>query len=374
MPRKKKIPANPFFVSGYNGKAYFCDRLSELKELRGHVVNGRNVVMYGWRRLGKTALIKCFFSKKKDVILVDLLSTQDMEDAVARIAFHIYKKYGNVRSSRLGRVKQLLSSLGANISFNPVTYLPEVSIGLNDKIEPLRSLDIIGQFLSESKRDVIIALDEFQQITAYKNKNAEAIFREWVQNYPNIRFVFSGSHRKMMEAMFTKATRPFYQSCQLMAIEPIPLDQYTPFMARHFASIGLKIEEGVPKLIYEWAQGQTYCIQLVCNYLFAEKKDIDEKQVMEMIVRILDQQDSVFGNYQRMLTRSQWKLMKAIAKEETVSHPTSADFLKKYNLGANSTVSRALKALMEKELVIVNDFDRFLIHDVLLCRWLQNWN
>jgi len=46
------------------------------------------------------------------------------------------------------------------------------------------------------------------------------------------------------------------------------------------------------------------------------------------------------------------------------------EFIQKYALGAASSVQVALKSLQKKEIVI-KEGDKFLVHDVILARWLQ---
>ena len=57
---------NPFLLTGFYGKEYLCDRVSELNELKDHFNNERNVVLFSWRRIGKTALLKCFLKDIKE--------------------------------------------------------------------------------------------------------------------------------------------------------------------------------------------------------------------------------------------------------------------------------------------------------------------
>lgn len=52
-----------------------------------------------------------------------------------------------------------------------------------------------------------------------------------------------------------------------------------------------------------------------------------------------------------MLTNSQWDLLSAIAKGEKVVKLHQKEFIRKYNLGMASTISRSIESLLEKELV-----------------------
>ena len=66
----------------------------------------------------------------------------------------------------------------------------------------------------------------------------------------------------------------------------------------------------------------------------------------------------------------QWKVMMAVAKEESLTNPFSKEFVHKHQLGAVSSVSTALKMLQNNE-IIIEEEGAFYVHDFLLARWLQ---
>ena len=268
-----KSPQNPFILSGYYGAAWFCNREQELDKLYQHLENGRNVVLYSWRRLGKTALIKRFFDELEQknnikTIYVDLLATQSMEEAIKAVTAAVHDKFGRSESGISAAMQRLFSSIGISLRFNQATGVPELFFGAQQPVEPEKSLNAIGTFLAGRKKKVVIAFDEFQQVSAYPKEQAEAAFRNWMQETPHLHFIYSGSHRKMMSSMFTEKNRPFYQSSQLMAINPIEPEEYAVFITRHFNKSGKQIEPEAIRKIYKWCRGQTYSIQRVCNYLF----------------------------------------------------------------------------------------------------------
>ncbi|MDF2158361.1 ATP-binding protein [Algoriphagus sp. CAU 1675] len=369
-----KKPFNPFVINTYQGKAYFCDRENDLKMLISHIENDRNVVLYAWRRMGKSALIHRLFeeleeSKNFETLYIDLLATQNMQEAIQTISTAIYEKYGKTETGINARIQKLLASIGAVISFNPLSGSPELTLGIAQTKQPELSLKALGEFLQSRKKRIILAIDEFQQISDYEGTKAEALFRAWVQQIPEVRFIFSGSHRTLMEAMFTEKKRPFYQSSQLESLQPIPLEAYSKFIVEHFQKAKKNIKPESISKIYTWSRGQTYTIQLVCNHLFANYQTVNYTNVETVFNQILVQQQSVYANFQKMLTRTQWNVFKAIAKEEPLQNPLSKDFLSKYSLGAASTVSTALKALEKLELVIKEN-GNYLVHEVQLARWM----
>lgn len=148
------------------------------------------------------------------------------------------------------------------------------------------------------------------------------------------------------------------------------IEQYTEFIKGHFEAKKKKIDKEHIEKIYTWSRGQTYAIQLTCNYLFAQYNTVKAEDVESIFNNILTQYQAVYTILPKLLTLNQWNVIKAIAKEEPLYNPLSRDFIEKYQLGATSTVSSAIKALHKLEMVIVDE-EAYLVHDVILARWMS---
>lgn len=370
-----RTPSNPFILGGYYSPAYFCNRTKELAWLEEQFRNERNAVLYAYRRMGKTALIKHFFhhlekEKRAKTVFVDLLGTSSMPEANRKLANAIVQQFGNLNDGIGKKMLAMLSSLGATIGLDLMSGAPQVSFGLVQPAEVERSMEAIGSFLKDIKQPVAIAIDEFQQIIEYPKQNAEAIFRSWTQEFPMIRFIFSGSHRHMMQTMFTDQNRPFYNSAQMWSLEPIDKMDYATFIHTFFNKANLEISEPLLNKIFEWCRMQTYYVQLICNKIYGRRQTVSDNLLLEVQQEILQQEAPLFSTYQQLLTGFQWRTLKAIASQENVPSPTSQEFLAKYKLGAASSVSTALQLLVKKEFVVYQN-DHYRLHDTLLMRWLQ---
>ena len=73
------------------------------------------------------------------------------------------------------------------------------------------------------KISIVIAINEFQQIGNYPEKNVEALIRGLIQTLNNVRFIFSGSNKTILTRMFGNATQPFYQSTDMMYLSEIEI-------------------------------------------------------------------------------------------------------------------------------------------------------
>ena len=368
-------PSNPFIVSGYHSPAYFCNRKEELSWLREEFTNERNTVIYSWRRMGKTALVKHFFyqlrkEKSADGIFVDLLGTSGMMEANRRIVTAILNHFGELDKGIGPALKKLIGSIGATIGFDPLSGTPQITLGMTRSHSVNTSLEAIGVFLAERKKPVIICIDEFQQVTRYPEENAEGTFRAWMQDFPMIRFIFCGSQRHMMISMFSEESRPFYRSTQMRPLDPLPEETYARFIEAHFRKAKKQIDRNHLARVFGWTRMQTYYVQLVCNKIFGRANRVDDLIMDEVFTEIIHQEIPLFSSYQQLLTSFQWKLLVAIAQAENVENPLSQNFLEPYGLGAASSVNSALHALTRKEFVIQHE-GKYTLHDTLLMRWLQ---
>ena len=368
-------PVNPFIVTGYHSPAYFCDRADELSWLREQFVNERNSVLYSWRRMGKTSLIKHFFhylkkGKQADGIFVDLLGTTNLSEANRSIAEAIVNQLGNISKGIGQRLLIMLGAVGATLGIDPISGVPQVTFGLVQHQSVPTSLEALGGFLTERKTPVVICIDEFQQVVNYPEKQAEATFRTWTQNYPMVRFIFLGSQRHMMTSMFGEKNRPFYRSAQMWHLDPLPEKEYSKFIKALFRKNGKSIESSHIDHIFKWTRKQTYYVQLVCNKVFGKTDHVDVGTIEDALTEIIQQERPLFSYYQKLLTKIQWKLLVAISKEESVANPFGQIFLNQYKLGASSSVNTALQYLIKNELVVQHD-QKYTLHDTLLMRWLQ---
>ncbi|MFO7852024.1 MAG: AAA family ATPase [Bacteroidota bacterium] len=371
-----KKPQSPFPVTAYYGPEYFCDRDNEMDRLMSNIQGGNSTSLVALRRLGKTALIKHLFHHLGSAyirIYMDILPTESLNDMLNSLTTAISSTYPE--NSSLGKKAwNLIKTLRPVITFDALSGLPQVSI----KATPDESRTTISEllaFLEKQSKPVVIAIDEFQQILDYPEKQTDAWLRSLMQNLNNVSFIFSGSQQHLMADMFTNPGRPFFRSTQFLKMGKLNGKSYRDFILKKFRDHGRTVSEEIVEDILEWADFYTYYVQLLCNriYLSAGKKITSEKWKDEAD-KILKEQEFVFYGYRDMLTQPQWELLKAVAAEGKVYQPTSYEFISGHRLGNPATVLRSLKSLQGKEL-IYREIDEsgdsyYSIYDILFARWV----
>ncbi len=369
----------PFPVSGYLGPAYFCDREQETAELIGAINASRNVTLFSIRRMGKTALIHHLFqtlSEKKNrlAIYVDIMPTINLNGLANQLATALARAYPE-ESSFGKNVWRWIKSLKPVVSFDPYNGLPQFSFEPGHQDKQHSTIKALLQFLDSSGKKSVIAIDEFQQITKYPEKQTEAWLRSEIQTLKNISFIFCGSQKHLLFEMFNSAKRPFYASTQMLQIGAIKQPVYADFIKSHFIKAGIAIALEEINFILEWCRAHTFYVQSICNRLYQSRlKKISRDDIQNTIDKIFKEQEAVYFTYRELLTNAQWNLLKAIGKEGMVYAPTAMGFIQRYQLGTPATVKRSLEALLAKEMIFResnSEGTHLQVYDMFLSRWLE---
>lgn len=369
---------NPFVIGNYAGEHYFCDRVSESKELIDNILNGRNTVLVSHRRIGKTGLIcHCFeqpeIKKKYNVFFVDVLATTSLQEFVLALGKEVVKNLKPKSSRFFDSLKNIFTSLRGGFKIDAQTGEPTFELSLGDIDSPETTLDEIFNYLGASEKPCVIAIDEFQQIGYYQEKNVEALLRTKIQHCPNCKFIFAGSEKDMLINMFNSPDKPFYQSATFMQIGKIELGKYTDFVVGLFEENRKRINGSFVEAAYNSVDGVTLYIQFIMNELYQivpQKGEVTQELYDKSLDILLNKQSFVYTNILSDLTVRQKEVLYALAKEDVNFEVTSVGFIKKYNLSSASSIQSSLKGLIAKKIVSVEN-GRYVISDRLFRLWMR---
>ena len=370
-------PRNPFVVGKYVSDNYFCDRVKETEFLRKQILNGRDVALISPRRMGKSGLIQHFFNQsfireEYYVFFVDIYSTTSLAEFVYLFGKEIYEQLKPQKTQWKEKFFQVISSFRVGFKLDAMSGAPSFDLGLGDIHAPQSTLDEIFNYIDEADKPCIIAIDVFQQIGEYPEKNVEALLRTQIQRCKKAQFVFSGSKRHLMNNMFNSPSKPFYQSVISMGLDPIPMDEYAKFALRMFEQRGKGLDVDIVNAVWRQFDGYTWYVQMVMNELFSmtEKGSrCDKAMIADAYTNIIHVQESSYKNILSQLAPRQKVVLQAIAKEGNACNITSAKFIGKYNLGTASSVQAAVKSLVNNDLITVEN-GIYRVSDYFFSTWL----
>lgn len=365
---------NPFLTYGYESAEYFCDRCEETIQLTSLLTNGNHVALISPRRMGKTGLLHhCFaqpeIQEKYYTFLIDIYATKNLQDMVFQMGRHIIHRLKSRGQVAVDQFLRFVTSLRTGVSFDGFGNA-SWNLSVGDIHSPSFTLEEIFNYLKAAEKRCIVAIDEFQAITDYPEQNVEALLRTYVQQCRNAVFVFSGSQKSMMSEMFSSATRPFYQSTSMMFLGPVSLPEYELFAKHHFESAGKTIADDVVRTIYDRFEGTTWYLQKVLNQLFATTSHATIEDVESAVTQIINQNEEAYKDTLFRLTVRQRDLLVAIGHEGKACHITGTTFVKKYHLTSSSSVQKAARLLVEKQL-LTHQQGIYNVYDKFMAEWLR---
>ena len=371
---------NPFYVTGIIPPAYFCDRETETEWLIRTVTNQANVLLTSPRRMGKTQLIRHFYERPEikgrfHTFYVDIYPTTSLHEFVLFLSKEIYSVLVPKGRATLNRFLSVLRSLTGSFTYDPVSGVPSFDVKLGDIQAPELTLGEIFAYLEKADLPCIFAIDEFQQIDRYPEKNVEALLRSHVQTMNNCRFIFAGSNRHILENMFHSAAKPFYNSTEQLYLDRIAREKYVAFICAKFREAGREILTGAAQLAYDLFEGHTYYVHNLLHHVFATvapEKTVDENDIFFVLDALLEEKSHAFAGQLSQLNYGQKETLVAIAKAGKATGVTSVAFIKKNALKSPSSVQYAISTLLDSQILTYEQEGRVKTYS-LEDRFLEMW-
>ena len=365
---------NPFVIKGYKGHQYFCNRIDESEWLINAIRNNQDITLYGYRRMGKSALIHHVFRKlvKEYVcIYTDIWGTSNAEEFTRELANGIIKSKVFSKQKFSEKMATFLQSIGASFSIG-IDGLPSIDVIYRDRKHVFSSLEEIYHFLNQLNIPIVLAIDEFQEIKKYDNQSPfEGKLRALSQQTHNIVFIYSGSEQHLLNEIFTKYNMPFYQSTRMVSIDKIDKKVYYDFILKHFRKAKKEVNHEIVDYILSISHQHTYYVQAIANFLYSFEKQPGSVKEFELLLHDFILEKSVFySELPELLTKQQFIVLKAIAKLSTISNPNSADFMEVSKIKSPSSMHRAINSLLDKQLII-KDHGIIRLYDVFLEHYLR---
>ena len=371
---------NPFYITGIVPDPFFCDRGKETSWMVRTLENKAHILLTSPRRMGKTQLIRHVFEQPsiKDncyTFYVDIYPTTSLHEFVLLLSKEIYSVLVPKGKAMLDKYLAGIHSLAGSLGYDPVTETPRFDIKLGDIHTPELTLEEIFAFLEHADKPCIFAIDEFQQIAEYPEKNVEALLRAHIQKMNNCLFIYAGSNRHILENMFNSAAKPFYNSAEQIYLDCIPKEIYTGFAEEQFTKAGRRITPRAASFAYDLFEGHTYYVHSIFHNVFAyldPDKVIEEPDIEKTLNDILEEKGHAFASVMNQLNYQQKETLIAIAKEGKASGVTSVSFVKRHALKSPSSVQYSINALLDKQLLTYENQRRAKVYSIS-DRFLEKW-
>jgi len=348
----------------------FFGRETEVADINSFIENSNNLIIFSKRRLGKSSLINEVILRieesKKDIlcIYIDIYDITSAEDFATLLLQGLTSSYKDDIKTSIKKLASLFKRTRVEPTFDPNT----MKYGIKPVVTALKFEELLEDFfesiytISKDKK-IVIAIDEFQQISTIKDKKIDALFRKYVQDKrsKNISYIFLGSKRHMLTSLFEYGA-PMYELATPMELKPIDVKDIYDYV-----SMFLKVDENIIQHIYDLCDGETKLMQHIFFLLHLKFKDtnIDEDIVDEVLKEILNYKTSMYRALLDTFTVNQKKTFKLILKYKNGLF--SRDVLNEQSLSKN-VMQSAINSLIDREILDKSD-DVFFIPDRAFELW-----
>jgi len=212
---------SPFPYEKFAEKENFYGRTNEIEKINKFASSSNNLLIFSKRRLGKSSLIQeAFIDSDCIFIYCDIFDITSKEDFANILLI-------SASSSLKGTMQEIAMNLRSIFK----RVIPDFSVDssgiphIKPTTKSLSFEEMMDDFFSLievlSKKDkVVIAIDEFQQISTLHNSKIDATFRKYMQKSNNVSFIFSGSKRHLLNGMFEYGA-PLYEMATPMELKSI---------------------------------------------------------------------------------------------------------------------------------------------------------
>jgi hypothetical protein len=369
---------NPFVygetVSGEN----FCNRTQEIKELVADIKNCQNVIIFSPRRYGKTSLIKQVLQKVKAKGVLTFYI--DLYPAINKRKF-IELYAGAISSGLPGGVRQVVKKIKEYLPrIIPKVVMEEQSVHFEFEFDHTSNISphiddlfvAVKKVADQKKKTAVVVFDEFQEIANFDDDEIERKMRSVFQNHRNVSYIFMGSKTHLMRDIFNNPNRPFYKSGKHFPLDKIDPKELSLFAKKKFSDQAIDIDHNELNSILNNTECHPYYFQMLCHVLLElcmDSRVITEADIDEALNILISRESSVYIAIWEELTIKQKNLMVALAKEE-YPEVFSNKFLETYGLGSSSSIQKALKKLLKKELV-QQENGSYIIYDLFFKKWIR---
>lgn len=380
MAKESPRVQNPFFIKPIIPNQYFCDREEETKSIVSKLLNGKNVVLTAERRIGKSSLLRHILDQPQitrnyNTLYVDLFGTKSPAEFIGEVKLSFQSKQNSTFPAKFaGGIDEITKEYTGKGGLDLKVFSLEASARKTEIIRNEDTLESIFRKLATTSKRNIIVFDEFQKIEQYRENITEAL-RAKIQMLENTQFIFSGSSVHLLPSMFLRQNQPFYNSSDLVGLKRIPEDTYQDFCKRMFNLYDKDIENEATSFAYRLLRANLLNLQQLLNetFLLTQKGETaSEDTVKNALLHCLDERNEIYENLCSRNKDNIQRLINCIAIEGVASSLTSTEIMRRYNLGASSTIDRHLKELSSEDNGMLTPVgkDGFSLGDRFLELWI----
>ncbi|MBR4146342.1 MAG: ATP-binding protein [Bacteroidales bacterium] len=367
----------PFIFGIPVGDSHFIGREEEINRLATNFKYGVNTILISPRRWGKTSLVNkvagLVASKELLVVKMDIFSCRNEYDFYNVFSEAILKQTASRMEEWKDLAKGFIERLAPKISMSPDPLSEySLSLGITAKTHAPEEVLQLPEIITQRKGcHILICIDEFQQVGEFPDSlTVQKRMRSVWQHQNNVSYCLYGSKMHMMTNLFQKKSYPFYKFGETQYLKPIPLKDWTAYIAERFKLEGKHIADHLIQQLCETVEyHSSYVQQLAYNTLLLTENEVTEEILTTAVEDLISQNSSIFIEQTQSLTSYQLNFLRAILYGVNNGF-NEKEVRESFDFGVPSNVARLKKSLVDKELIEYTE-KGVEIGDPVLQLWLK---
>jgi AAA+ ATPase superfamily predicted ATPase len=358
----------------------FTNRISESNRLVSNFKSSINTILISPRRWGKSSLVlraaNQVTKQSKDIIIcmLDLHNIRTEEQFYKLLATKVLQASSSKIETILENAKSFLGRFIPNLSFSPDPGTDlRLSLDWSEvKKDPDDILDLADKIAHNTKKAIVICIDEFQNIAEFEDPlGFQRKLRSHWQLHQKVSYCLYGSKRHMLMEVFSSPSMPFYKFGDIIFLDKIKETEWIDFITGRFADTGKKISMNDAKDIARLCENHPYYVQQLSQQVWLRTcKICEEDTVRQAFEDLVMQLGMLFQILTDDLTMRQINLLSAIING--VEQLTSQKVLNEYKLGTSANVLKIKRTLHNREIIDIAG-KKLYFNDPLYKYWLENY-
>jgi len=232
--------------------------------------------------------------------------------------------------------------------------------------------DAPAQLAEDRGRHVLVIFDDFEDLVAVAEDTLLVKLSQAVRKQRNVNYLFVLRRESTARKIFNQATSPFYRLSEPVLLDPIADQALVLGLEERFREAGREVDVDLLFRMVEIAERSPHYVQMLAHAFYEEIRDdraVDESSLRDALAHVLEAGAYGFKSTWDQLSPHQRNLVLAVAQGYR-ERLHSQRMVFQLGLGSPSTVSKNLKALGEREILLRRD-DQVHFVDPFFGAWLQ---
>ena len=366
--------SNPFVFARPLAPGDLVDREDELALLVERREAGVNTRLASPRDYGKTSLLYRAVADAREAgagaVLVDLYGVR----TPGQMAAQIQRAYEALPAGPLRKAYAALGRRGGGVGLHTPLGGASLSLGASEAGERalLEALDLPLQLHERTKRQILVAFDEFQAVL---QADLDAVIRSVIQHHGSgVTYVFSGSHLGMMRSLFADRRRPFYGQAAPLELGRLRRNVLATYIEDRFAGSGKDVGDTLGWLL-DLVDGHPQRAMLFAHLLWRHTEEGATAGDQAREGAYNEAWDYLQGDFEA--TWDSFSRIEAGVVEAIASHVyslTGKVSREIHGLPAGSAAPDAAKRLVDEGVLFrAGENDVLAVVDPVFAMWVRQW-